>query len=293
MKREFLQSLGKQRGRPVMVAGAVLAVGSLAAYTPARSVANASPAVALPVRVVADSIGTSAAAARAEAALAVLGKDVAPTSDADALRTAFRAYYSYREAHAAEVRKPYLYFVDLGLDNATPRGWVFDMDSLAVVDGPFPVAHGRGSGPRNGVPTRFSNAAGTYTSSLGLYLAQEKYTFTGKSGGRRYSSTGLKLRGESGAFNGAARPRGVVAHGAPYVTSREAGRSEGCPAMEVRRAGRLLPLIANGGVVFLYSPRDARWLAEDPWIHAADAGAVGAGAEGRAAVASATDYRGP
>ena len=215
----------------------------------------------------ADGTGTSTAA-RAEAALDVLGAHVVRASDAAALRTAFLAYYNYREAHPVDVRKPYLYFVDLGLGNASPRGWVFDMDSLAVVDGPFTVAHGRGSGPRNGTPTRFSNAPGTYASSLGLYLAQETYTFTGKSGGRRYASVGLRLRGESGEFNGAALARGIVAHGAPYVTSREAGRSEGCPAMEPARAKRVLPLIANGGVVFLYSPNDPRWLAGDPWVNA-------------------------
>jgi hypothetical protein len=146
---------------------------------------------------------------------------------------------------------------------------VFDMDGLRVVEGPFKVAHGRGSGPRQGVPNHFSNAPGSNASSLGLYLAQERYTFTGKSGGRRYASVGLRLRGESGEFNGAARVRGIVAHGAPYVTSREAGRSEGCPAMEPARAERLLPQLANGGVVFIYSPNDARWLEHDPWVRPA------------------------
>jgi hypothetical protein len=36
--------------------------------------------------------------------------------------------------------------------------------------------------------------------------------------------------------------------------------------MEMDRARRLLPMIANGGVVFIYSPNDARWLSNDPWI---------------------------
>jgi hypothetical protein len=58
-----------------------------------------------------------------------------------------------------------------------------------------------------------------------------------------------------------------VAHGAPYVTPKEAGRSEGCPAMEQSRARRLLPKLANGGVVFLYAP-DSTWLTSDPWLTA-------------------------
>jgi hypothetical protein len=203
----------------------------------------------------------------AEEAVEVLSVHVKRASHPAALRTAFEAYHSYRAEHPDLVRKPYLYYVDLGLDNRTARGYVFDMERLTLVDGPFNVAHGTGSSrERNAVPTRFSNRAGSNASSLGLYLAQETYTFRGKAGGRAYTSVGLRMRGESGSFNGAARPRGVVAHGAPYVTAREAGRSQGCPAMEQHRAKRLLPMLADGGVVFVYSPRDEAWLAGDPWI---------------------------
>jgi hypothetical protein len=209
----------------------------------------------------------SAAAESAEVALRVLGVRVKRSSHADALRTAFMAYYNYRTANPARVTKPYLYYVDMGLDNRTVRGYVFDMDQLTVVDGPFAVAHGRGSArTRDGVPTSFSNRPGSNATSLGLYLAQETYSFKGSMAGRRYSSVGLRMRGESGEFNSAARRRGIVAHGAPYVTSGQAGRSEGCPAMEMGRAQRLLPMIAHGGVVFIYSPNDSRWLRGDPWI---------------------------
>jgi len=203
-------------------------------------------------------------------ALAYLAPHAPRTSAREALSIAFGAYFEYRAANPDAVRKPYLYFVDLGLDNLTPRGWVFDMDLLEVVDGPFHVSHGRGSAAvRDGVPTRFSNVSGSFASSLGLYLAEETYAFRGTSGGRAYQSVGLRLRGESGPFNDAARMRGIVAHGAPYVTATGAGRSEGCPAMEPERAERLLPMIANGGVVFIYSPNDDQWLREGPWVRAA------------------------
>lgn len=209
------------------------------------------------------------ATAATDAALRALARHVSRMSHPEALRIAFDAYYRYRAANPELVRKPYLYYVDLGLSNATPRGYVFDMESMTLVEGPFNVAHGRGSSrQRNGVPTRFSNRPGSKASSLGLYLGQETYTFGGKSGGRVYRSVGLRMRGESGEFNSTALTRGIVAHGAPYVTSREAGRSEGCPALEQHRAKRLLPLIANGGVVFIFSPHDPRWLRKDPWIRA-------------------------
>jgi hypothetical protein len=142
------------------------------------------------------------------------------------------------------------------------------MEALTLVEGPFTVSHGHGSLPRDGVPGTFSNRPGSNASSLGLYLAQETYTFRGKSGGRPYTSVGLRMRGESGEFNDAARRRGIVAHGAPYVTAGRAGKSEGCPAMEQALARRLLPMLADGGVVFIYSPRDTRWLRADPWVQA-------------------------
>lgn len=203
----------------------------------------------------------------ADRAVRVLGGLVAPLSHPDALWTGARAYYRYREAHPDEVRKPLLYFVDFGLDNRTPRGWVLDMDRLTVVEGPFTVAHGRGSSRvRNGIPASFSNVSGSKATSVGLYVAEGTYAFRGKSGGRSYRSVGLRLRGESGTFNNAAIARGIVVHGAPYVTSSDAGRSEGCPAMELDRAERLLPTLANGGVVFLYSPLAEDWLREGPWV---------------------------
>lgn len=205
-------------------------------------------------------------AANTRNALDALASAVRPLSNPSALPDAFESYFAFRAAHPTKVRKPYLYFVDYGLPSSAPRGYVFDMGALSIVDGPFMVAHGRGSAANSaGIPTRFSNAFGAATSSLGLYVAQELYAFTGHAGGRVYHSVGLRLAGVSGGFNDNARARGVVAHGAPYVTSTRAGRSEGCPAMETTRAQRLLPKLANGGLVFLFAP-DSDWMTRDPWL---------------------------
>ena len=199
-------------------------------------------------------------------ALGAIATNVRPLSHPRALRDAFESYFAFKTAHPAEVRKPFLYFVDYGLSSSTPRGYVFNMDKLSIVDGPFMVAHGRGSAPTAaGVPTRFSNASGAATTSLGLYVAQSLYSFTGHSDGRAYHSLGLRLDGVSDGFNDNALSRGVVAHGAPYVTATRAGRSEGCPAMETTRAKRLLPKLANGGLVFLFAP-DSNWMTRDPWL---------------------------
>jgi hypothetical protein len=227
-------------------------------------------------RVVADTVAKpvvlapgpdGAARAAADRALAALSGHVRTRSHPDGLRLAFQAYYRYASAHPEEVTNPHFFYVDYGLDNRTPRGWVFDMAALELVEGPFTVAHGSGSSAgRNEVPTRFSNRPGSYMTSLGLYLTQETYGFRGASGGRRYTSVGLRMKGLSGSFNDAARRRGIVSHGAPYVSRTDAGRSQGCPAMEQARARRLLPKLAGGGLVFLFSPRHEDWLREGPWV---------------------------
>lgn len=218
-------------------------------------------------------------------ALRAFRRAVRPLSHSKALEVAFRSYYAFKLAHPELVKKPYLYFVDYGLPNTKPRGYVFDMSTLEIVDGPFTVAHGRGSLGTSGVPKRFSNTPGSAATSLGLYLAQETYAFRGSAGGRRYSSIGLRLRGLSGDYNDNARRRGVVAHGAPYVTPERAGRSEGCPAMEQQRARRLLPKLAHGGMVFLFAP-ERSWMSADPWI-VAGAGA-GRGSPSARSVAAST-----
>lgn len=240
---------GNDQSGPVLTAAVALVSG--------EPVARVSSSTASPAGIV---------SAVTKAALGALSGAVRPLSRPEALQDAFRGYFAYKTAHPDEVRKPYLYFVDYGLPSTEPRGYLFDMDMLTIVDGPFTVAHGRGSmATPNGVPTRFSNASGSNATSLGLYVAQSTYDFHGKTAGRSYSSIGLRLMGVSSGFNDNALARGVVAHGAPYVTSAKAGRSEGCPAMEPTRAERLLPKLADGGMVFLFAP-DTDWMARDPWL---------------------------
>ena len=261
----------------LMLAAASFVVGAGGALVHEAEPAVAKPVAQAPVsappasaqtvmktaRAVLNGVGVESAVEKTQVqkALDALAGAVQKQSDPKALQMAFEAYFNYKAANPREVRKPYLYYVDYGLTNTTPRGYVFNMESLTLVEGPFTVAHGRGSAaPSSGVPTRFSNRQGSNSTSLGLYLAQETYGFSGKANGRRYSSIGLRMKGLSGRFNSAARARGVVAHGAPYVTASRAGRSEGCPALEQARARRLLPKIANGGLVFLFSPLDETWM---------------------------------
>lgn len=227
------------------------------------------PAAAAATTTVTAPVRTEGPIATATAtALAALEHTVGKLSHPLALADAFHSYFAFKAAHPDQVKKPLLYFVDYGLPSTARRGWVIDMDLLKIVDGPFTVAHGRGSADGGStIPERFSNAIGSAATSLGLYVTRELYAFTGRSNGQPYSATGVRLAGVSTGFNDNALARKVVAHGAPYVTPTKAGRSEGCPAMELARANRLLPQLADGGLVFLFAP-DPRWMNADPWITA-------------------------
>lgn len=252
---------------PVLSAVAVFATPPAGSTSAAVLGPSATAAIA---NAISPASHTSVIAERTRSAIDALASSVRQLSHPRALEDAFDSYFAFKAAHPDQVRKPLLYFVDYGLPNTTPRGYVFDMDALSIVDGPFMVAAGRGSAPNSaGISTRFSNAFGAATTSLGLYVAQEIYQFTGHAGGQVYHSTGLKLAGVSTGFNDNARARGVVAHGAPYVTATRAGRSEGCPAIEPQRAATLLPKLANGGLVFLFAP-DKNWMTRDPWITQAE-----------------------
>jgi hypothetical protein len=251
------------RSHLLMMASAVLVGFSGRPVVPeAGTIASAK----MPVVSVAAGVTESPADALVKNALSELRRHVVKQSSDGALRSAIVAYYNFKAENPEAVKKPYLYYIDYGLNNRTPRGYVFNMETLELIEGPFTVAHGRGSGPKNSVPMRFSNRPGSAATSLGLYVTQETYGFSGKSGGRHYTSIGLRMAGKSGRFNSNARGRGVVIHGAPYVSANGSGRSEGCPAMEQFRARRLLPMLANGAVVFQYSPNDAEWLDNDPWL---------------------------
>src|SRR3982074_917974 len=172
--------------------------------------------------------------AKSSAAVRALAAAVRPLSHPKALESAFRSYFAYMAAHPDDVKKPLLYFVDYGLPSTELRGYIFDMRSLSILAVPFAVAHGRGSSrTQYGIPTRFSNASGSAATSLGLYLAENTYDFHGHTGGRSYSSIGLRLKGVSANFNDNALARGVVAPGAPSLTRDSAGRSQGCPALDL------------------------------------------------------------
>jgi hypothetical protein len=112
------------------------------------------------------------------------------------------------------------------------------------------VAHGAKSG--NYFAQYFSNTHSSNKSSLGFYTT----------GGTYYGSNNfsLKLNGLERKYNSNAFARGIVIHGASYVSNtyvknnQRIGRSFGCPAVSTQVNAKLINSIKGGSCLFIYHP---------------------------------------
>ena len=154
-----------------------------------------------------------------------------------------------------------LTLIDYSLPSTTPRLWVFDLRNGKLLFNEL-VAHGRNSG--DNMATRFSDAMESRETSLGLFRAAD--TYVGHNG---YS---LRLDGLEPGFNGNARERAIVMHGAPYVdatvakTNGRLGRSWGCPALREAVARQVIDTVRGGGLIFSYYP-DPAWLKTSKFLN--------------------------
>jgi len=144
--------------------------------------------------------------------------------------------------------------VDFSKPSTRERLFVIDLENKQVLYKSL-VAHGQNSGTN--MASRFSNAPRSRKSCLGFFLTAE--TYNGKYG---YS---LKLDGLEPGINDNARPRGIVVHGADFVSYAIArdtgllGRSFGCPALPVNRAKEIIDKISKGSCLFIYG-NDPKYL---------------------------------
>src|ERR1041385_4331595 len=156
---------------------------------------------------------------------------------------------------------PTLTLIDYSLPSTTPRLWVFDMRTGKILFKEL-VAHGRNTG--DNMAERFSDAVESRESSIGLFRTAD--TYVGHNG---YS---LRLDGLEPGFNGNARGRAIVMHGAPYVNADVAkangrlGRSWGCPAWSEAVARQVIDRVRGGGLIFSYYP-DAAWLKKSRFLN--------------------------
>jgi hypothetical protein len=156
---------------------------------------------------------------------------------------------------AGDLRMPRtLTVIDYSLPSVEERLWVFDVATGRLLFKEL-VAHGRNTGEN--MATEFSDRLNSRQTSIGLFVTND--TYVGTNG---YS---LRLDGLEPGFNGHARERAIVMHGAPYVDASLAksqgriGRSWGCPALREAVARDVIDTIRGGGVIFSYYPDD-EWL---------------------------------
>jgi len=151
--------------------------------------------------------------------------------------------------------------IDYSRPSVEPRLWVFELPGGALLFREL-VAHGRNTG--DNLARQFSDALNSRQSSLGLFVTGDTYV-----GSNGYS---LRLDGLEPGFNGRARDRAIVMHGAPYVSAAFAesqgriGRSWGCPALREGVAREVIDTIRGGGVIFSYYP-DSAWIRSSRFLN--------------------------
>ncbi|MFT3903558.1 MAG: murein L,D-transpeptidase catalytic domain family protein [Niabella sp.] len=141
-----------------------------------------------------------------------------------------------------------LTIVDFNQPSYEKRMYVMDIKNMQLLFQTW-AAHGKNTGKE--WAERFSNANESYKSSLGFYLTDEPYN-----GSNGYS---LKLRGLEKNLNDKALQRGIVIHGAYYVSqdfiNRQGyiGRSHGCPAVPMELSKPIINRIRSGSCLFIYN----------------------------------------
>ena len=139
--------------------------------------------------------------------------------------------------------------IDFSKPSSKKRLFIIDLKNYKVLFNTL-VAHGKNTGLE--WATSFSNQTSSFKSSPGFYITKE--TYEGKNG---YS---LKLEGMDSGINDNAYERGIVIHGADYVSDAfvnaqgRIGRSQGCPAVPVQVSRPIINTIKNGTCVFIYHP---------------------------------------
>jgi hypothetical protein len=156
---------------------------------------------------------------------------------------------------------PTLTVIDYSIPSVEPRLWVFDVATRRLLFKEL-VAHGKETG--DNIARHFSDELNSHQTSLGLFVTADTYV-----GSNGYS---LRLDGLEPGFNGRARDRAIVMHGAPYVDASIAarqgrlGRSWGCPALREAVARKVIDTVRGGGVIFSYYP-DTDWLERSRFLN--------------------------
>lgn len=179
----------------------------------------------------------------------------------DVFEKAYRGYLNLRIAGKLNNERPVLTICDFSRSANTFRLWIIDLGKGKVVFNNF-VAHGQGSGEE--FANSFSNQHESHQSSLGFYVTGD--TYIGEHG------LSLRLHGMDAGYNTEAYDRGIVVHGADYVSkdfirgNERLGRSWGCPAVSSAIAPAVINTIKEGTCLFIYYPHKA-YLKTAYWLN--------------------------
>lgn len=160
---------------------------------------------------------------------------------------ALKGFYLLKEKGV--IQKDILTLIDFSLSSNLKRLWVIDLSSNTILFQSL-VAHGMNTGEE--FASAFSNVNSSFKSSLGFYATGEIYQ--GKHG------ASLRLDGLERGINDQARKRGVVMHGADYVSEsfirahKRLGRSQGCPAVPVELTDDIIQTIKGKSCLYIYHP---------------------------------------
>jgi L,D-transpeptidase catalytic domain len=146
-----------------------------------------------------------------------------------------------------DLENPLLTVIDFTRPSTQKRLWIIDVEKQQILLQTV-VAHGKNSGLL--MAEQFSNRPESHQSSLGFFKTAE--TYQGKHG------ASLRLDGLEKGINDLARTRAIVIHGADYAREEVAksmgrlGRSFGCPAVPTEISSKLIQLIKEGSLLFIY-----------------------------------------
>jgi len=166
--------------------------------------------------------------------------------DFDLFRYALIGYFNLKKKDALR-KTGIISIIDFRKACNESRFYVIDLPGQKVLYQTL-VAHGRNSG--DFYARHFSNRPGSLKSSLGFFVTGG--TYDGEYG---YS---LYLYGMDEGFNDKAKDRGIVMHGAAYVTRSflkaygKIGRSQGCPALPAGLHIHIIDTITGGTCLFQF-----------------------------------------
>lgn len=179
----------------------------------------------------------------------------------DVFYKAYIGYLNLKQAGKLNTDKEILTICDMSLSSVQSRMWIIDLKNKKLLCNTF-VAHGRKSGDDRA--NHFSNRTGSRMTSLGFYVTAD--TYEGEHG------LSLHLQGMDSRFNDAAFKRGIVVHGASYVSNQHIaqnsflGRSWGCPAVPDHLSKQIIETIKDNTCLFIYYP-DKNYLRCSVWLN--------------------------